>query len=46
MKMLMEMLMNMLDAYEDAYQLLPSVREKISLDAEWSQEHELTNLST
>ena len=24
----MEMLMNMLDAYGDAYQLLPSVREK------------------
>jgi hypothetical protein len=29
MEMLMEMLMNMLDAYGDAYQLLPSVREKI-----------------
>ncbi len=38
--------MKMLDAYEDAYQLLPSVLEKISVDAEWSQEHELISLST
>jgi hypothetical protein len=30
----MKMLMKMLDAYEDAYQLLPSVLEKISVDAE------------
>ena len=36
----------MLDAYEDAYQLLPSVLEKISVDPEWSQEHKLISLST